>query len=81
MAYAVVWSLKKFESWIFGSQVELVTDHNPLTFIRKNASQSLKVQRWDLALQKYDISIIHCTGAQLSNTDALSRLETVDATV
>ncbi|XP_035232974.1 uncharacterized protein LOC118204789 [Stegodyphus dumicola] len=77
-AYAVIWSLKKFETWIFGSPVELITNHNPLTFITKNAPQSSKLQRRALALQKYDTTISHCPGAKLSNADALSRLETIE---
>ncbi|GBM11447.1 Retrovirus-related Pol polyprotein from transposon 17.6 [Araneus ventricosus] len=73
-AYAIVWSLKKFEPWIFGSPIKVISDHNPLTFVVKNASQSSKLQRWTLALQKYDLHIKHCSGGKLVNADALSRL-------
>lgn len=42
-AQAVTWGSKKFETWIFDSPVELIADHNPLTFITKNAPQSSKL--------------------------------------
>ncbi|GFT26448.1 hypothetical protein TNCV_3603161 [Trichonephila clavipes] len=29
-AFAIVWSLKKFEVWVFGTEIEFYTDHNPL---------------------------------------------------
>ncbi|GBM10122.1 Retrovirus-related Pol polyprotein from transposon opus [Araneus ventricosus] len=73
-AYAVVWSIKKFENYVFGANIEIITDHNPLTFLQKSAPQSAKLQRWALALQRYNIHISHCPGAQLKNADGLSRL-------
>ncbi|GBN03453.1 Retrovirus-related Pol polyprotein from transposon opus [Araneus ventricosus] len=73
-AYAVVWSIKKFENYVFGANIEIITDHNPLTFLQKSAPQSAKLKRWALALQRYNIHISHCPGAQLKNADGLSRL-------
>jgi hypothetical protein len=73
-AYAVVWALKKFECWVFGSTIELITDHNPLLYVQNSAPNSAKLQRWAMALQRYDINISHCPGAQLKNADGLSRL-------
>jgi RNase H-like domain found in reverse transcriptase len=31
-AYACLWALRKFKHWIFGSQVVVYSDHNPLLF-------------------------------------------------
>ena len=73
-AYAVVWAIKKFENYVFGTKIEVITDHNPLTYLQKTAPQSAKLQRWALALQRFDISITHCPGALLKNADGLSRL-------
>ncbi|GBM19975.1 Retrovirus-related Pol polyprotein from transposon opus [Araneus ventricosus] len=36
-AYAIVWSLKKFETLVFGSEIELYTDHNTLSYLTKCA--------------------------------------------
>lgn len=58
-----------FETWIFGSPVELITDQNPLTFITKNAPQSSKLQRLALSFQEYEIRVSHCPGVQLQKAD------------
>ncbi|GBM57954.1 Retrovirus-related Pol polyprotein from transposon 17.6 [Araneus ventricosus] len=73
-AYAIVWSLKKFETLVFGSEIELYTDHNPLSYLTKCAPQSARLQRWVFALQKYHITVRHCPGVKMPHADALSRL-------
>lgn len=73
-AFAIVWCLKKFEVWVFGSEIEFFTDHNPLPFLTKSAPQSARLQRWAFALQRYNITIKHCPGAKMPHADALSRL-------
>ncbi|GBO22082.1 Retrovirus-related Pol polyprotein from transposon opus [Araneus ventricosus] len=40
----------------------------------KGTTKSAKLRRWALALQRYNIHISHCQGAQLKNADGLSRL-------
>ncbi|GFU90368.1 retrovirus-related Pol polyprotein from transposon 17.6 [Trichonephila clavipes] len=50
-AFAIVWSLKKFEVWVFGTEIEFYTDHNPLPYLIKSAPQSARLQRWAFALQ------------------------------
>ncbi|GFX63706.1 retrovirus-related Pol polyprotein from transposon opus [Trichonephila clavipes] len=50
-AFAIVWSLKKFEVWVFGTEIEFYTDHNPLPYLTKSAPQSARLQRWAFALQ------------------------------
>ncbi|GFV10276.1 retrovirus-related Pol polyprotein from transposon 17.6 [Trichonephila clavipes] len=38
--FAIVWSLKQFEVWVFGTGIEFYTDHNTLPYLTKSASQS-----------------------------------------
>ncbi|GFT84596.1 retrovirus-related Pol polyprotein from transposon opus [Trichonephila clavipes] len=59
-AFAIVWSLKKFEVWVFGTEIEFYTDHNPLPYLTKSAPQSARLQRWAFALQKFNVIIKHC---------------------
>ncbi|CAL1288217.1 unnamed protein product [Larinioides sclopetarius] len=73
-AFAIVWCLKRFEVWVYGSEIEFYTDHNPLPFLTKSAPQSARLQRWAFALQRYNITIKHCPGAKMPHADALSRL-------
>ncbi|GFY34402.1 hypothetical protein TNCV_3978621 [Trichonephila clavipes] len=49
--FAIVWSLKKFEVWVFGTEIEFYTDHNPLPYLTKSAPQSARLQRWAFALK------------------------------
>ncbi|GFX76900.1 hypothetical protein TNCV_3279351 [Trichonephila clavipes] len=58
-AYAVLSALKKFDCWIFGSQIQVVSDYNPLTFLTKGLPHGTKLARWALALQRYDLRIIY----------------------
>ncbi|GFW89273.1 retrovirus-related Pol polyprotein from transposon 17.6 [Trichonephila clavipes] len=73
--FAIVWSLKNFEVWVFGTEIEFYTDHNPLPYLTKSAPQSARLQRWAFALQKFNVIIKHCPGVKMPHADALSRLE------
>ncbi|GFT00439.1 retrovirus-related Pol polyprotein from transposon opus [Trichonephila clavipes] len=41
-AYDVLSALKRFDCWIFGSQIQVVSDHNPLTFLTKGLPHGTK---------------------------------------
>ncbi|GFV58399.1 hypothetical protein TNCV_1657611 [Trichonephila clavipes] len=73
-AFAIVWSLKKFEVWVFGTEIEFYTDQNPLPYLTKSAPQSARLQRWAFALQKFNVTIKHCPGVKMPHADAHSRL-------
>ncbi|GFY61189.1 retrovirus-related Pol polyprotein from transposon 17.6 [Trichonephila inaurata madagascariensis] len=70
-AYAVLSAIKKFDCWIFGSQIQAVSDH-PLTFLTKGLPHGTKLDRWALALQRYDLRIIYRKGKNHGNADTLS---------
>ncbi|GFW30441.1 retrovirus-related Pol polyprotein from transposon 17.6 [Trichonephila clavipes] len=73
-AFAIVWSLKKFKVWVFGTEIEFYTDHNSLPYLIQRAPQSARLQRWAFALQKFNVTIKHCPGVKMPHADALSRL-------
>ncbi|GFS53817.1 retrovirus-related Pol polyprotein from transposon opus [Trichonephila clavipes] len=73
-AYAVIEVLKRFDSWIFGAEIEVISDHNPLTYLTLTTPQSAKLTRWTLALQRYNIAISYRKGVKHGNADPLSRL-------
>jgi len=75
-AYALIWALKKFETWVFGTTIYVYTDHNPLKYLTECAPRNAKLQRWLLALQRYNVIINYKPGVSNQDADALSRLST-----
>lgn len=73
-AFAVIWVLKKFDHWLYGAQVHVVSDHNPLAYLTTGTPHGAKLARWALALQRYQVDIVHRKGERHLNADALSRL-------
>ena len=73
-AFAVIWALGKFEVWTYGAQVNLYTDHNPLKFLTEGVPKNARLQRWSLALSRYQVAISHKPGKSNTIADALSRL-------
>jgi len=73
-SFAIMFALKKLDYIIFGHKIVVFSDHNPLHYLVDATPKSSKLTRWALALQRYDISIMHRPGVQNANADALSRL-------
>jgi ribosomal protein L21E len=73
-AFAVIWALKKYRSWIFRAKVKVFSDHNPLTFLTEAAPKSSKLARWALALQEYNLEFNYRAGRRNAAADYLSRL-------
>ncbi|GFT70282.1 polyprotein of retroviral origin, putative [Trichonephila clavipes] len=63
-------TLKKIDSWIFESQMQVKSDHNPLTYLTKGLPHGTKLARWALVLQRYELQIIYRTGPNHGNADA-----------
>ena len=72
-AYAVLFSLKKFDTLVYGCKITVYSDHNPLQYLVNNAPRSAKLTRWALALTRYDLEIRHISGPQNVAADFLSR--------
>ncbi|GBM92508.1 Retrovirus-related Pol polyprotein from transposon opus [Araneus ventricosus] len=75
-AYAILFGFKKFDKWLHGTTVEIVTDHNPLKYLIEKTPKSPKLTRWALALQRWSYKITHRPGILNQDADALSRLQT-----
>lgn len=73
-AYAIVWALGQLETWLFGAEVEIRTDHNPLQYLASAAPNSARLTRWVLALQKFNLNVQYVKGTRNVPADALSRL-------
>ena len=73
-AYAVIWSVIRFRTIIFGAHITVYSDHNPLRFLAECAPKSAKLTRWALALQEFDILLNYKKGSTNTLADGLSRL-------
>ena len=54
--------------------MQIISDHNPLSYLTKSAPHGAKFSRWALALQRYNMSVTYRKGIRHGNADALSRL-------
>lgn len=72
---AIVWATKHFRPYLYGNKFTIYTDHRPLAWLNKLKDLNSKLTRWRLKLQEYDFDIIHKSGKQNTNADALSRLQ------
>lgn len=74
-AYAVIYALRKFKSFIFGAEIVIFSDHNPLTYMNDCAPKSAKLTRWALGLQEFNLHFKFKAGRANTAADCLSRLE------
>lgn len=70
-AYAIRWSVGKFEDYVRTGTAYVLTDHQSLTWMTQASSG--KVQRWSLYLQQFDLQIRHIAGEANCLADWLSR--------
>ena len=78
-ALAIVWSVRKFHTFLYGRNFELVTDHKPLTAIfnpHKDtpAMTAARLQRYALFLAGHSYEIVYRNTHEHANADGLSRL-------
>ena len=74
---AVLWSIKQFHCYVYGSKFTIITDHSALKWLKNIKSTNDRLARWSLFLQSYDYEIVHRKGKLYLNVDALSRLNQV----
>ena len=81
-AYAVIWSVKHFRPYLYGSHFTVITDHSALRWLldQKNTPNG-QIARWRLELQGYDMEVKHRPQRENAPADALSRLSTFEPTV
>ena len=74
-ALALLLALENFDVYV-GNPAHVVTvysDHNPLSFVNKMKNKNPRLTRWALALQPYNINIVHINGKDNLIADHLSR--------
>ena len=77
---ALKWAITdKFQEYLYGSQFQVYTDNNPLTYVLTTAKLDAMGHRWVAALSNYRFSIIYKPGKGHKDADALSHIKWPEA--
>lgn len=69
----IVWGVAKLRPYLYGTKFTIVTDHNPLSWLKNMANKNGRLLRWSLMLQDLDYEVRYKKGKEHCNADALSR--------
>jgi len=72
---AVLFSVEKFEHYVYGRHTVVHSDHRPLQsiFLKPISSTTARLQRMLIRLTKFDIEVVYRPGKYMHVADALSR--------
>lgn len=71
--YAIVWAVKQLKPYLYNRRFTVLSDHAPRVWLHKAKGTNSRLLRWSLALQEYDMDIVHIRGKENIVADALSR--------
>ena len=71
---ALVWAVKKYQPYLYGTRFVLQTDHEPLTYLNQARYINNRVMRLAMFLQGYSIKIEAIKGSDNFGADFMSRV-------
>ena len=71
--YAIVCAFVFFKIYLYGSTFIVVTDHQPLTYLKNMKDPAPRLARWFTKLREFNFVIEYRSGSKHGNADALSR--------
>ena len=71
---AVVWGIRKFMRFIYGVELTLQTDHQPLAYLHRAKFENDRIMRWAMYLQSYRFTVQAIKGSENVGADFLSRM-------
>ena len=78
--FAVVFALDKFCAYLIGSPITIFTDHSTFKYLIFKKDAKVRIIRWILLLQEFDLTIKNNKVAEKVVADHLSHLEFNDST-
>uniref|UniRef100_A0A0K0FZC0 RNA-directed DNA polymerase n=1 Tax=Strongyloides venezuelensis TaxID=75913 RepID=A0A0K0FZC0_STRVS len=72
-ALGLIYALKQFRPYIYGKHTIVITDHKPLLALLKNKELTGILQRYQMAIMEYDLTIQYIKGEANNVADYLSR--------
>lgn len=71
---AIVWALKNLRNYLYGvRQLNIFTDHQPLTFAVSDRNPNAKIKRWKAFIDEHNAKLYYKPGKENFVADALSR--------
>jgi hypothetical protein len=74
---AVIFACDKFRPYIVNSKVIVHTDNSDIKYLTNNKDAKLRLIRWVLLLQEFDLHIVERKGEDNRVADHLSRMENI----
>ena len=73
---AIVWAVKYFRHYLYGSKFTIITDHSALKWLLNSSSETAnkRLERWKISLSEHTYDVVYRKGTKHSNADALSRI-------
>ena len=72
---AIIWAVKKFNNYLYGTEFTLETDDNTLLYLERAKFVNARVMRWSLCLHQYRMNIQYIKGSLNCTADYLSRID------
>lgn len=70
---AIIFAIRIFRPYLYGRKFTLITDHQPLVWLKSTKDPGAQLRRWANELDEYDYEIKYKPGKMNLNADALSR--------
>ena len=71
---AIVWALQKLRNYLYGAKnINIYTDHQPLSFSISERNPNPKIRRWRAFIEEYSPKFFYKPGKENVVADALSR--------
>jgi len=60
--YSILYSLQRFDHFVLGCPIFIISDHRPLIYLSTNMANSSRLTRWSLCMNRWSPSIQHEPG-------------------